>query len=228
PDNLRPADESDCWVAFEILVSKLLASVAQHEQFQVKVTDMGGIVTGSSGGALRGSQALRFFQTHQIRCNLKRHPTCRDLKEWRHGHGSIKVDPFTSISAIERYLLDRGIGYVRAEDSSGDEDGSDDDEMPSEGSISGGNSQPGRIEILINDEKIPGHMSILQALRQFGQVSLGDNVDHFAVATGIWVNTHTLYYRAAAPTSTEISEEPVVSVSTTKLPSGKPEKRKNG
>uniref|UniRef100_A0AAF5PJY0 Uncharacterized protein n=1 Tax=Wuchereria bancrofti TaxID=6293 RepID=A0AAF5PJY0_WUCBA len=30
-----------------------------------------------------------------------------------------------------RYLLDRGIGYVRAEDSSGDEDGSDDDEMPS-------------------------------------------------------------------------------------------------
>lgn len=28
---------------------------------------MGGIVTGSSGGALRGSQALRFFQTHQIR-----------------------------------------------------------------------------------------------------------------------------------------------------------------
>ncbi|KAK6111818.1 HECT-domain (ubiquitin-transferase) family protein [Brugia pahangi] len=224
-DNLRPADESDCWAAFEILVSKLLASVAQHEQFQVKVTDMGGIVTGSSGGALRGSQALRFFQTHQIRCNLKRHPTCRDLKEWRHGHGSIKVDPFTSISAIERYLLDRGIGYVRAEDSSGDEDGSDDDEMPSEGSISGGNSQPGRIEILINDEKIPGHMSILQALRQFGQVNLGDNVDHFAVATGIWVNTHTLYYRAAAPASTEASEEPVVVVSTTKSLSGKSEKR---
>lgn len=41
------------------------------------------------------------------------------------------MDPFTSISAIERYLLDRGIGYVRGEDSSGDEDGSDDDEMPS-------------------------------------------------------------------------------------------------
>ncbi|KAM3728915.1 E3 ubiquitin-protein ligase [Dirofilaria immitis] len=225
PDNLRPADESECWVAFETLVTKLLASVAQHEQFQVKVTDMGGIVTGSSGGALRGSQALRFFQTHQIRCNLKRHPTCRDLKEWRHGHGSIKVDPFTSISAIERYLLDRGIGYVRAEDSSGDDDGSDDDEMPSEGSVSGGNSQPGRIEILINDEKVPGHMSILQALRQFGQVNLGDNADHFAVATGIWVNTHTLYYRAAAPLQSEASEELSTAISTTKSPSGKSDKR---
>ncbi|VDK88232.1 unnamed protein product [Litomosoides sigmodontis] len=225
PDNLRPADESECWIAFETLVTKLLASVAQHEQFQVKVTDMGGIVTGSSGGALRGSQALRFFQTHQIRCNLKRHPTCRDLKEWRHGHGSIKVDPFTSISAIERYLLDRGIGYVRAEDSSGDEDGSDDDEMPSEGSVSGGNSQPSRIEILINDEKVPGHMSILQALRQFGQVNLGDNADHFAVATGIWVNTHTLYYRAAVPAQSEASEEPVTVTSTTRSPSTKSEKR---
>lgn len=43
----------------------------------------------------------------------------------------LEVDPFTSISAIERYLLDRGVGYVRGEDSSGDEDASDDDEMPS-------------------------------------------------------------------------------------------------
>lgn len=42
-----------------------------------------------------------------------------------------QVDPFTSITAIERYLLDRGIGYVRGEESSGDDDGSDDDEMPS-------------------------------------------------------------------------------------------------
>ncbi|OZC06632.1 hypothetical protein X798_06384 [Onchocerca flexuosa] len=208
PGNLRPADESDCWAAFETLVTKLLASVAQHEQFQVKVTDMGGIVTGSSGGALRGSQALRFFQTHQIRCNLKRHPTCKDLKEWRHGHGSIKVDPFTSIAAIERYLLDHGIGYVRAEDSSGDEDGSDDDEMPSD------------ICPFCRIACLPA-----KALRQFGQVNLGDNMDHFAVATGIWVNTHTLYYRAAASLSSEAPQELATATSTAKSSSAKSEKR---
>lgn len=37
-----------------------------------------------------------------LQCNLRRHPACRDLSDWRHGHGSIKVDPLTSISAIER------------------------------------------------------------------------------------------------------------------------------
>ncbi|KHN84712.1 E3 ubiquitin-protein ligase TRIP12 [Toxocara canis] len=70
PDNLRPVDESGSWAAFEALVTKLLASVAQLEQFQVKVSDMGGILTGSSAGALRGAQALRFFQTHQIRASF--------------------------------------------------------------------------------------------------------------------------------------------------------------
>ncbi|VDN06437.1 unnamed protein product [Thelazia callipaeda] len=204
PDNLRPVDDPDSWSSFEILVAKLLASVAQQEQFQVKVTDVGGMLTGSSGGSLRGSQALRFFQTHQIRCNLKRHPSCKDLKDWRHGHGSIKVDPFTSISAIEKYLLDRGIGYVRAEESSGDEDNSDEEELPSEGSAYNINPQPGRIEILINDVKVPGHMSILQALRQFGQVNLGESTDQVtSSSTGIWVNTHTLHYRAAPPASSE-------------------------
>uniref|UniRef100_A0A914ZIP5 E3 ubiquitin-protein ligase n=4 Tax=Parascaris TaxID=6254 RepID=A0A914ZIP5_PARUN len=214
PDNLRPLDESGSWAAFEALVTKLLASVAQLEQFQVKVSDMGGILTGSSAGALRGAQALRFFQTHQIRCNLRRHPACRELKEWRHGHGSIKVDPFTSISAIERYLLDRGVGYVRGEDSSGDEDASDDDEMPSEGSLSAQTGPQRRIDILINDEKIPGHMSILQAIRQYSPAMMGDGSDQLAIATGLWVNTHTLYYRAASiPPPPETNNEAVPSKS---------------
>lgn len=40
------------------------------KRLQVKVSDMGGILTGSSAGALRGAQALRFFQTHQIRVSF--------------------------------------------------------------------------------------------------------------------------------------------------------------
>ncbi|VDN51984.1 unnamed protein product [Dracunculus medinensis] len=196
PDNLRPAGGSVCWLAFETLLLKLLASIAQLEQFQVKMTDMGSLF-GTNSGQLRGAQAMRFFQTHQIRCNLRRHPSCRELREWRRGHGSIKVDPLTSVAAIERYLIDRGIGIVRNEDSSGDEDGSDDDEMPSDGANFSNNSpNQTRIEILINDEKIPDSITILQAIRQFSNVS-NENNDQVAATANLFANTHTLYYRAA-------------------------------
>ena len=82
--------------------------------FKVKITNLSGIVQTSGSGTpiggtgsrmltsaeaalasttyLRGAQALRFFQTHQIKCNLKRHPSCKQLRDWRHGSGTIKVD----------------------------------------------------------------------------------------------------------------------------------------
>ncbi|CAK5082786.1 unnamed protein product [Meloidogyne enterolobii] len=109
---------------FELLVTKLTNTIGTMEQFQVRVTNLSGIFTNGSGSSslaqyqsallgggaggslfsttLRGAQALRFFQMHQIRINLRRHPKCKNLREWRHGRGSIKVDPFTSISSIER------------------------------------------------------------------------------------------------------------------------------
>lgn len=71
PDNLRPAAVDHPWAPFEMLVSKLLAAVAQLEQFHVKVTDMGVLASGGGPvGSLRGASALRFFQTHQIRVRL--------------------------------------------------------------------------------------------------------------------------------------------------------------
>ncbi|VDK18711.1 unnamed protein product [Anisakis simplex] len=122
------------------------------------------------------------------------------MKEWRHGHGSIKVDPFTSISAIERYLLDRGVGYVRGEDSSGDEDASDDDEMPS-------------------------------AIRQYSPAMMSsDGSDQLAMATGLWVNTHTLYYRAASnsppPESNNDSPSTPTTASSSKSPGNSKAERK--
>ena len=45
------------------LVSKLMACLHQLEQFQVKVHDLPGGAT-SSG---RGSNALKFFNTHQLK-----------------------------------------------------------------------------------------------------------------------------------------------------------------
>lgn len=97
-------------VSFEKLINKVILAIGQLEQFQVKITNLSGIIQANSSGTptvssgallnssalmsttyLRGAQALRFFQTHQIRCNLKRHPSCKQLKDWRHGRGSIKV-----------------------------------------------------------------------------------------------------------------------------------------
>ena len=53
------------------------------------------------------SSALRLISTHQLKCNLIRHPQCKTLKQWN--SGPVKIDPFALVSAIEKYLLLRGI-----------------------------------------------------------------------------------------------------------------------
>ncbi|KAL1444262.1 hypothetical protein MTO96_029946 [Rhipicephalus appendiculatus] len=62
------------------LVQKLNACVSQLEQFPVKVHDLPGAVGGG-----RGTSALKFFNTHQLKCNLQRHPSCSNLRQWRGG-----------------------------------------------------------------------------------------------------------------------------------------------
>jgi hypothetical protein len=53
------------------------------------------------------SSALRLITTHQLKCNLIRHPQCKTLKQWN--SGPVKIDPLALVSAIEKYLLLRGI-----------------------------------------------------------------------------------------------------------------------
>lgn len=88
------------------LVSKLNACVTQVEQFPVKVHEL----PGGSSGSLRGTNALRFFHSHQIKCNLKRHPDCTNLRQWK--RGPVKIDPLAQISAVERYLVLKGFGRM--------------------------------------------------------------------------------------------------------------------
>lgn len=57
----------------------------------------------------RGSQALKFFNTHQLKCQLQRHPDCTNVKQWK--GGPVKIDPLALVQAIERYLVVRG-GYT--------------------------------------------------------------------------------------------------------------------
>uniref|UniRef100_A0A914M452 E3 ubiquitin-protein ligase n=1 Tax=Meloidogyne incognita TaxID=6306 RepID=A0A914M452_MELIC len=207
---------------FELLVTKLTNTIGTMEQFQVRVTNLSGIFTNGSGSSslaqyqsallgggaggslfsttLRGAQALRFFQMHQIRINLRRHPKCKNLREWRHGRGSIKVDPFTSISSIERYLLERGIGNINAQQSGQQpqsDDGDDDSEISEEDqdmSFSSALSNEGRLELFIGENLLSNDISILQAIRQHTLPRDDDTVE--TIPSSIWLTTHTIYYNS--------------------------------
>lgn len=102
--------------AFRAFVTKLNGCVTQLEQFPVKLHDF---YTGT--GNRSNTSALKFFNTHQLKCNIQRHPSCTNLKQWK--NGTVRVDPLALIQAIERYLVMRGYGGIRAES----DDDSDDD-----------------------------------------------------------------------------------------------------
>jgi E3 ubiquitin-protein ligase TRIP12 len=81
------------------LINKLHGCINQLEQFPIRVNDIAGRSTHNS--------ALRLISTHQLKCNLIRHPQCKTLKQWN--SGPMKIDPFALVSAIEKYLLLRGV-----------------------------------------------------------------------------------------------------------------------
>uniref|UniRef100_A0A2K6MND1 E3 ubiquitin-protein ligase n=1 Tax=Rhinopithecus bieti TaxID=61621 RepID=A0A2K6MND1_RHIBE len=108
------------------LVHKMNNCLSQMEQFPVKVHDFpSGNGTGGSFSLNRGSQALKFFNTHQLKCQLQRHPDCANVKQWK--GGPVKIDPLALVQAIERYLVVRGYGRVREDDEDSDDDGSDEE-----------------------------------------------------------------------------------------------------
>uniref|UniRef100_A0A673AQL0 E3 ubiquitin-protein ligase n=1 Tax=Sphaeramia orbicularis TaxID=375764 RepID=A0A673AQL0_9TELE len=107
--------------AYLALVHKMNSCLSQMEQFPVKVHDF----PSGNGNGSRGSQALKFFNTHQLKCQLQRHPDCTNVKQWK--GGPVKIDPLALVQAIERYLVVRGYGRIREEDEDSDDDGSDDE-----------------------------------------------------------------------------------------------------
>lgn len=89
-------------------MAKLNACVTQLEQFPVKVHDFP-----SGNGGRSNTSALKFFNTHQLKCNLQRHPDCSNLRQWK--GGTVKIDPLALVQAIERYLVVRGYGGIRTD-----------------------------------------------------------------------------------------------------------------
>nr|XP_024215138.1 E3 ubiquitin-protein ligase TRIP12 isoform X1 [Halyomorpha halys]XP_024215139.1 E3 ubiquitin-protein ligase TRIP12 isoform X1 [Halyomorpha halys] len=175
----------------QILVSKLNSCISQLEQFPVKVHDL---------PAPAGSTtALKFFNTHQLKCQLSRHPDCTSLKQWK--GGTVKIDPLALVQAIERYLVVRGYAKVRDKHSTASDDDNSDDEFDDTlvGMVVG--SARHKLQFLINDVVLPYNMTVYQAVRQFSPAASSDqsetDTDTEAPlgSANIWVHTHTVHYR---------------------------------
>jgi len=131
--HLRPLDEfnpaADASTHLSALTHKLSGCINQLEQFPVRVHDLPAPAgtSGASGGYFRsGTSALRFFNTHQLKCNLQRHPSVTNVKQWK--GGPVKIDPLALVQAIEKYLVIRGYGRIRDKDlADSDDDNSEDD-----------------------------------------------------------------------------------------------------
>ncbi|XP_060623799.2 E3 ubiquitin-protein ligase TRIP12 isoform X3 [Anolis sagrei] len=182
------------------LVHKMNNCLSQMEQFPVKVHDFpSGNGTGSSFSLNRGSQALKFFNTHQLKCQLQRHPDCANVKQWK--GGPVKIDPLALVQAIERYLVVRGYGRVREDDEDSDDDGSDEeiDESLAAQFLNSGNVRH-RLQFYIGEHLLPYNMTVYQAVRQFSlqaeeeRESTDDESNPLGRA-GIWTKTHTIWYK---------------------------------
>ncbi|XP_066255069.1 E3 ubiquitin-protein ligase TRIP12 isoform X1 [Euwallacea similis] len=179
------------------LVAKLNGCVSQLEQFPVKVHDL----PATSGAGRGGTSALKFFNTHQLKCNLQRHPDCTNLKQWK--GGTVKIDPLALVQAIERYLVVRGYGRLRDKDTADSDDGDSDTDI--DDSLAGvAISQTGskhKLQFLIGNQVLPYNMTVYQAVKQFsnqGDDQSETDTDNETPLgnTGIWVQTHVIHYKA--------------------------------
>ncbi|KAL1512943.1 hypothetical protein ABEB36_002442 [Hypothenemus hampei] len=177
------------------LVSKLNGCVSQLEQFPVKVHDL----PANSGAGRSGTSALKFFNTHQLKCNLQRHPDCTNLKQWK--GGTVKIDPLALVQAIERYLVVRGYGRLRDKDTADSDDGDSDTDI--DDTLAGVvlSQTRHKLQFLIGNTVLPYNMTVYQAVRQFsnnGNDQSETDTDNETPLgnAGIWVQTHVIYYRA--------------------------------
>ncbi|UJR08940.1 hypothetical protein I4U23_013192 [Adineta vaga] len=189
------------------LISKLHGCINQLEQFPIRVNDIAGRPAHSS--------ALRLFTTHQLKCNLIRHPQCKTLKQWN--SGPVKIDPLALVSAIEKYLLLRGIANNTMDDPSNtmdDEESEVSNESDAEDVINVlARSSTMRLEFLINDHIIPHNMTIYQAVRLYSSIpsqrtrdneSETDNDESIFSSSALWTRVHTINYRQASHTSSTV------------------------
>ncbi|KAJ8368139.1 hypothetical protein SKAU_G00081670 [Synaphobranchus kaupii] len=165
--------------------------LSQMEKFPVKVHDF----PSGNGTGSRGSQALKFFNTHQLKCQLQRHPDCTNVKLWK--GGPVKIDPLELVQSTESYLVVRGYGRIREEDEDSDDDGShyEVDESLVALFLNSGSVRH-RLQLYMGEHLLPYNMTVYQAVRQFSlqaeeeRESTDDEANPL-----IWTKTHTIWYK---------------------------------
>ncbi|XP_039151319.1 E3 ubiquitin-protein ligase TRIP12 isoform X3 [Drosophila simulans] len=177
-------------IAFGAFVAKLNGCVTQLEQFPVKVHDFP-----AGPGGRSNQSALRFFNTHQLKCNLQRHPQCNNLRQWK--GGTVKIDPLAMVQAIERYLVVRGYGGIRAESDDDSEEDMDDNVAAV---VLSQASFRHKLQFTIGDHVLPYNMTVYQAVKQFSplvseQPETDNESETLLGNASIWVQQHTIHYR---------------------------------
>ena len=187
---------------FSTLIAKLNACVSHLEQFPVRVHDI--MPNSSASGNIRGTSALKFFHTHQLKCNLQRHKDCKNLKQWR--GGAVKIDPLAMVSAIERYLVVRGYGRIRESDEGdvSEDDNSDEDFDDNMAAMISQGQGRHKLQFTYGEHVLPYNMTVYQAIRQFSSAyssfsANGDlhngEIEQDADLMSLWNQTHTIFYR---------------------------------
>ncbi|XP_055852199.1 E3 ubiquitin-protein ligase TRIP12 isoform X2 [Episyrphus balteatus] len=176
--------------AFSAFVAKLNGCVTQLEQFPVKVHDFP-----SGTGGHSNISALKFFNTHQLKCNLQRHPDCNNLRQWK--GGTVKIDPLAMVQAIERYLVSRGYGGIREESDDDSEEDMDDNVA---GIVMSHSVFKHKLQFLIGDNILPYAMTVYQAVKQYSplineQSETDTEPEIYLENANIWAQQHTIYYR---------------------------------
>nr|NP_001287162.1 circadian trip, isoform L [Drosophila melanogaster]AHN57161.1 circadian trip, isoform L [Drosophila melanogaster] len=177
-------------IAFGAFVAKLNGCVTQLEQFPVKVHDFP-----AGPGGRSNQSALRFFNTHQLKCNLQRHPQCNNLRQWK--GGTVKIDPLAMVQAIERYLVVRGYGGIRADSDDDSEEDMDDNVAAV---VLSQASFRHKLQFTIGDHVLPYNMTVYQAVKQFSplvseQPETDNESETLLGNASIWVQQHTIHYR---------------------------------
>ena len=222
--NLGPfASSRPC--PLKALVAKLILCLHQLEQFSVRITDLE-MITGGTGPAAAalaalgstvspssrsGSAAIKFFNTHQLKCQLQRHPNCKGARQWK--GGPVKIDPLAQMHAVEKFLVAKGL----ARDDGREEDYDSEDEIrdPFFAMLGNLTGNPGshhgrhRLKLFIGQQEIPYDWTVYQAIRQYGSTSKSSPPTSTEVSTddesvddssqshnraSLWLKTHIIYY----------------------------------
>lgn len=184
-----------------ILISKLNACVSQLEQFPLRVHDY----ANSSSNSRGGSHAIKFLSTHHVKVSLSRHSSCSNIKKYK--GPLIKLDPFTPVQSVERFLLARGYGKIKdVDDDQSDDDVSDEDLIDNIANFGSSSQAQGRhrLQLLINDQVLPYNYSIFQAIKQFVTSDHQDTDSddpQLSASKSLATNTFNIQYRLATDTN---------------------------